>query len=243
MNDNASVYTIQEFFKNTQPIRIPDYQRSYNWENMQCRRFLDDLLEQVRIERDFYYFGQMLFEEDNGRLFVVDGQQRLTTTLLFISSVIKILNSRKSNPKDFASRNLYNLKETKEIYLSGVFNTIDNDQSILNKIIRKQVDSKWLCSKSSSQQRIIQAYSFFNHELSKLESMILYGLLWTLEHATKINTLLLYNKNQAAQIFSYQNHRGNDCFRYYILKAFQVKQTNEQKPYSGHMFSFEISLS
>lgn len=243
MHDIASICTIQEFFKNTLPIRIPDYQRAYSWDNKQCSQFLDDLLEQGGKECEFYYFGQIIFEKDNNILFLVDGQQRLTTTILFISSVLKILNSRKSNPKDFASKNLYDLKATKEIYLSDKFSTIDNDQSIFNRIIKEQEDSKRLYSKTASQQRILHAYSFFNDELDKLQSLILCGLLWTLEHKTKINTMILYNKNQASQIFRRQNFRNNNYSLYGAIKAYQVKQTNQQRSYSDQKFFFQISLS
>lgn len=243
MNDTASICTIQEFFKNTLPIRIPAYQRAYSWENKQCKQFLDDLLEQAGQEGMYYYLGQFLFEKDNDTLMVVDGQQRLTTIILFIASLMKILNSRKSNPKDFASLNLKVLNETKEIYLSGVFNTIENDQYIFNKIFQGQLSSNSLHYKTISQQRILLAFSFFNDELDKLESLILYALLWTLEHTTKINTMILYNANQAAQIFRYQNHRGNNYCPYEIMKAHQVKQTIPQRPHTVQKFFFQISLS
>jgi uncharacterized protein with ParB-like and HNH nuclease domain len=174
---------------------------------------------------------------------VVDGQQRLTTIILFIASVMKILNSRKSNPKDFASLNVKVLRETKEIYLSDVFNTIENDQYIFNKIIQGQLSSNSLHNKTISQQRILQAYTFFNNELEKLESLILCALLWTLEHETKINTMILYNTNQAAQIFRYQNHRGNNYSPYELMKAYQVKRKNHQRIYSNQKLLFEISLS
>jgi uncharacterized protein with ParB-like and HNH nuclease domain len=243
MHDITSICTIQEFFKNTLPIRIPDYQRAYCWDNKQCKQFLYDLLGQAGQEGMYYYLGQFLFEKDNETLMVVDGQQRLTTIILFIASVMKILNSRKSNPKDFASLNVKVLRETKEIYLSGVFNTIDNDQYIFNKIIQGQLSSNGLRNKTTSQQRIIQAFSFFNDELCKLESLILYALLWTLEHATKINTMILYNTKQAAQIFRYQNNRGNNYCPYEIMNVHPVKQKNQQRPHDDQKFFFQISLS
>jgi uncharacterized protein with ParB-like and HNH nuclease domain len=174
---------------------------------------------------------------------VVDGQQRLTTIILFIASVMKILNSRKSSPIDFASRNLNILKETKEIYLSGVFNTIDNDQIIFNKIIQVQLASTNLRNKTISQQRILHAYSFFSDVLDKLESLILYALLWTLEHATKIHTMILYNTNQAAQVFRYQNHRGNNYSPFELMKVHRANQLNHQKANFNQKLFLEISLS
>ncbi|HMZ95276.1 MAG TPA: DUF262 domain-containing protein, partial [Chitinophagales bacterium] len=80
--ENKTAKSIQQLFKNSDCVRIPAYQRAYSWGDKQCSQFLEDLLEQKGKK---YYLGQFLFEKDGNTLFIIDGQQRLTTTILFLS--------------------------------------------------------------------------------------------------------------------------------------------------------------
>ena len=84
-------------------FRIPDYQRGYAWESKQVGEFLDDLalLDSSR----HHYTGTIVLcrradaeelEDNEGTRYVevdlVDGQQRLTTTVLLLSEISKALN-------------------------------------------------------------------------------------------------------------------------------------------------------
>ena len=88
------VQNIRQLFENSESIRIPAYQRAFSWESKQCSQFLEDLLEQKGKK---YYLGQFLFEKDGSTLLIIDGQQRLTTTVLFLSAIARILNSKGEN--------------------------------------------------------------------------------------------------------------------------------------------------
>lgn len=79
--------SIQKLFQNAESINIPAYQRAYSWENNHCAQFLEDIIEQ---EGKPYYLGQFLFEKQGNSLFIVDGQQRLTTTVILFSVIAKI---------------------------------------------------------------------------------------------------------------------------------------------------------
>lgn len=90
--------------------RIPDYQRGYAWTNSQLEDFWDDLNNLT--EERYHYTGMLslkLLKEDtyskwNEELWilkekgysafhVVDGQQRLTTFIILISSIIQFANN------------------------------------------------------------------------------------------------------------------------------------------------------
>lgn len=86
--------------------RIPDYQRGYAWTNSQLEDFWDDL---NNLTEDRYHYTGMLSlkilkediyskwndeqwiikEKDYSAFHVVDGQQRLTTFIILVSSIIK----------------------------------------------------------------------------------------------------------------------------------------------------------
>lgn len=72
------------FFGRQDPriISVPDFQRAYSWELKQIDLFITDL--QRHEGKGGYYFGHFIVEEEGGRWEVVDGQQRLTTFVLFL---------------------------------------------------------------------------------------------------------------------------------------------------------------
>ncbi|MCL2511829.1 MAG: DUF262 domain-containing protein, partial [Bacteroidales bacterium] len=80
-------------------IFVPAYQRAYSWDTefdknktpKQVNEFLSDLEEYNKSEtKSKYYFGHFLFEEKSDTKFgVVDGQQRLTTIMIFLSALFR----------------------------------------------------------------------------------------------------------------------------------------------------------
>lgn len=67
----------------SQSIKIPDYQRAYAWEEKQIAAFIGDIVKYAANPSD-YYFGHFIIEENNGTFEIVDGQQRITTIVLFL---------------------------------------------------------------------------------------------------------------------------------------------------------------
>ena len=207
--ENKTAKSIQQLFKNSDCVRIPAYQRAYSWGDKQCSQFLEDLLEQKGKK---YYLGQFLFEKDGNTLFIIDGQQRLTTTILFLSAIakIKILKGE-------------NVDSIREIYLTDVFKTIDDDQVIFKKVTKKHLVSAIDDTETISQKRIIEAFNFFETELSKLDNENLNLVQQTLENAV-ISTFYITNKVEATQVFEYQNNRGKELSRFEVIKAYLMHQ-------------------
>uniref|UniRef100_UPI004048378A DUF262 domain-containing protein n=1 Tax=Flavobacterium sp. TaxID=239 RepID=UPI004048378A len=84
-------------------IFVPTYQRAYSWDTefesskapKQINTFLSDLEDYNRsTTKSKYYFGHFLFEEKETNKFgVIDGQQRMTTIVIFLSTLFKKLES------------------------------------------------------------------------------------------------------------------------------------------------------
>lgn len=206
---NKVAESIQQLFKNSDNIRIPAYQRAYSWGDKQCLQFLDDLLEQRGKK---YYLGQFLFEKDGNTFFIIDGQQRLTTTILFLSAVAKIQNARGINNDSI-----------RDTYLTDIFKTIDDDQVIFKKVTQKHLVSAIDDTETISQKRIIEAFNFFETELDKLDNDNLQDILKTLENAV-ISTFFITDKVEATQVFEYQNNRGKELSRFEVIKAYLMHQ-------------------
>jgi len=208
-NTNKMAESISQLFSGVNMIRIPSYQRAYSWEVKHCVQFLDDILEQKGKK---YYLGQLLFESDGKTLFIIDGQQRITTTILFMSAVAKILAARGES-----------IEAIREVYLTDVFKTIDDDQVIFKKITQKHLVSAIDDTETISQKRIISAFVFFERELDKYDTDSLKEIHHTLESSV-ISTFYISNKVEAAQVFEYQNNRGKELSRFEIIKAYLMHQ-------------------
>ncbi|MGH7799868.1 MAG: DUF262 domain-containing protein [Thermodesulfobacteriota bacterium] len=72
---------------------IPDYQRSFTWEDKQIEDLIEDIEGSLKDTLN-HYLGQIILEKNkqiqNYTLYkVIDGQQRLTSILLFLLSFCK----------------------------------------------------------------------------------------------------------------------------------------------------------
>src|SRR5690606_37039700 len=77
-------------YKSTQFFQIPDFQRPYTWDAAIVEAFLNDL-EHVRKSSRNHYFGTIVYVPEADHFTVIDGQQRLTTTLLMLVAIYHIL--------------------------------------------------------------------------------------------------------------------------------------------------------
>jgi len=205
---SEKVISIRSLFERKSYIRIPAYQRAYTWEKKQWKQFLEDLIEQ---KGKVYYLGQFLFEEEGNTLYIIDGQQRLTTTVIFMS-VVSVIKE---------SRNIEN--DIKILYLNDSFKTIDDDQIIFKKVTQKYFNAILEDAETLSQKRIANASVYFKNELVKLSDNDLNEIQITLENAV-ISTFIIKNKAEAVQVFEYQNNRGKDLTHFEIIKAYLMHQ-------------------
>ncbi len=87
--------TVGELLKDGKTYAVPIFQRSYSWEKQQIIDFWDDLINLYEYEEDGYFIGSMVFTPDldggQNRIRILDGQQRLATLLLFLSTLRDIL--------------------------------------------------------------------------------------------------------------------------------------------------------
>lgn len=125
----------------TYPIKVPDYQRAYSWEKAQINLFIGDLSNKAN--HNGYYFGHFIVETNDGALELVDGQQRLTTAVLFLR--VCQLRHPELDPDGIAR-------------LLKRFTTVGYDQPALDSLLSKSHD--WLLKrvdKSPDDAEIIHA--------------------------------------------------------------------------------------
>lgn len=86
---------------------IPDYQRPYAWGEKECQTLWDDLFlfafpdndcDKFKSDSDEYFLGPIVtFKNDDGKLEIIDGQQRLTTLMLLLRAFYEKYGSMKND--------------------------------------------------------------------------------------------------------------------------------------------------
>lgn len=208
---------------------IPAYQRAYAWEKRQYVQYIEDLKE---CDKSKYYLGHFLFEQDKDTLYVIDGQQRLTTSIIFFSAFINTLKHRETEwiNSDEADRIKSLMDGISDYYLKDFrrerqkFITVPYDNNFFTDTVidhKNNVSQEDLSSKSKI--AIYNALIYFEEELANATIEELLSWTSSLENAS-ITTFIVRDKLQAAQIFAYQNDRGKGLTNLEVLKAYFMLQ-------------------
>ncbi|HIQ50429.1 MAG TPA: DUF262 domain-containing protein [Nautiliaceae bacterium] len=216
----------KDIFDGGRILEIPIYQRAYTWEEKQLKDFLEDLKNQPEEEK--YFFGTFLFhdkgEDETGfrKLDVVDGQQRITTAIIFIKTLLDIIKNLDitEEEKRFIKRVERRYIKDEDIYKLKPSN--NNTAFFFDYILN---DSKPPAFESKAQKRLIKAKEFFTNELKKLSKEELKSLLKKLENAVVL-VHTVSNSKDASQIFELINDRGKKLTDLEALKSFLMYKTS-----------------
>lgn len=201
---------------------IPDYQRAYSWEEKNIKQFIEDIIDNNNFKKQ-YYLGHYLFERNRQRpdqLFVIDGQQRLTTIVIFMSCVYFELKKRSSDSVILDSDgDEINVERVREDYMKYSkyykLSTVSDDNPFFESVIYKNIDSR---PNNQSQRRISEAKLRFTKWLSTASTLDILAYKDIIAGAT-ITTFEVKGKYQATQIFAFQNDRGKSLTELEKLKA------------------------
>ncbi len=215
--------SINEMLAGTR-IFVPSYQRAYSWETptdkittkTQTDIFLLDLEEYNKSDiKSQYYFGHFLYEEKSKNVFgVIDGQQRLTTIVIFLSALFTRLNMIRKLTED--EEVLFeNMIRRKSNY---TFSTVDYDDQLFKDYVIDQIKINKNGLETESSKRIVKAFDFFSKIFSTKDVGYLTKMLKTVSEAS-CTTHPVKNESEAIQMFIFQNNRGKKPSNLEIIKA------------------------
>lgn len=212
--------TVRGLFKSNILFQIPVYQRAYSWNEDQWRVFLEDLTERLTLGNDYSY-GNILLEivKKDDLYEIIDGQQRITTLVIFMRAMINVLNNKKvqcSIPS--AELEEYFIKDKGKVKLQ----TVSLDRACFDALIIQNLNT--FTPASRSQTNILDAKRFFTTELDKLSPSELDRLVNIVLDA-KVNRMELVGNMESALMFELQNNRGKDLTNLEKLKSFFMYQT------------------
>jgi Protein of unknown function DUF262/Protein of unknown function (DUF1524) len=219
-------------------IIVPSYQRAYSWEtpsgntisNTHTDVFLTDLQEYIKSNAiSAHYFGHFLFEEKKSSFDVIDGQQRLTTIVIFLSALFERLKTIRELSED--EEVCY--EDMVKRYNTIRFSTVDYDNQLFaDYVINKtKIDKNGIDTESA--RRIVKCCDFFRAKLSNGSEEYLTKMLFAVSEST-CTTHLVRNESEAIQMFIFQNNRGKKPSALEIVKAkfmYQVHLYGDEEKY------------
>lgn len=181
----------------------------------QVNVFLSDLEDYIKSSTNSpYYFGHFLFEKKpDNRFGVIDGQQRLTTIVIFLSALFKRLESIRTltEKEEEIFEDIIKRKGTYR------FETVYYDDQLFKDYAINQTKKDHNGLDTESAKRIVRAFDYFSVQFSKKQEKELLKLLNAVQSAT-CTTHPVENESEAIQMFIFQNNRGKNRLIWKLLK-------------------------
>ncbi len=212
---DAGKATISGVFNGSRLLEIPFYQRAYVWGEEQWERFLGDM-EFVTASKRPYFLGSIILkQESSGYTWsevsevrtVIDGQQRLTTMVIFFKALCAKIDANRLFERDF-------VLETGEVALRhGKYDRQDFEK-VVNATGSEPVEGS---------SAIIGAYNYFlkNIDPEKVDRN-------TIKSNVQFVCIDLTEGEDEQQIFDTINSLGVRLTTAELLKNYFFNRENEQ---------------
>jgi len=244
---DKGVYSFGKLITSHICLEIPEYQRHYSWDEKQWDDMWNDIyyLEPGKT----HYFGTVIFMEKDSpegmpgiwfdKLEIVDGQQRIATSLILIREIISILEKLNVFSKD-------HIRKLKEDYLryESVYKLelLGDDREFFRRYIIEGEEHFEV--ETPSQDKLKRGKLFFNEKLKEIKNILSienYNEFIT-QFMRKINTmeLMVYpikETTEAARMFELVNDRGKDLTNldktksYLMYMIYLTANVKEQERY------------
>lgn len=233
---------IDKLFSNT-TYYIDFYQRQYKWTDEPVKRLLDDVfykfneefkkfkdlslpLDQVISKYSWYYLNTYVTNHVDGKLYVVDGQQRLTTLTLILIKLKHLAKHFNSQLDGWIGNKIVGLSgyktdfwmnhEAHKTSMKGLFDGIETDKiDTTSGITAQNMVSNYIVVSSRLDNELKSLHSF--------ESFVFYYM----------HRLVLINLNveqtDVPMVFEVINDRGVKLKPYEILKGKLLGQISKEE--------------
>ncbi len=214
-----SVYQI--FVSESSTYFIPDFQRNFVWNEKDVKQLLDDMAEDAGNYKEEtknlvgYLLGTvvLIFDRENNRYIVVDGQQRLTTLTLIALAIEKAISFREYNEKIWMHRSadarlaycvINEAYEFKKAH-------IEHDEHLhfgqyYGKLIRGEATEDDIEKEEDS--NIQEVFNTIQEYLEELDKQQLSHFITYFFHCVKMIITIAPSEAKAFQLFEILNDRG-----------------------------------
>jgi len=200
---------------------VPAYQRPFAWEELQVSQLLSDIDNNLNEEE--YFLGTIvLAKKDDNKIEIIDGQQRITTIVIFFAALKKFLEDEKAIEKIHTEYlGEYNIREKDNIPKLEL--SLQDNEFFKDFIINSKIDKE---TTRESHKRIKFAFEYSKEKIKKIlyknnnDINILYDWKDFIDQKLQVVAITVPNDANAFTIFETLNDRGLDLAQIDLLKNY-----------------------
>ena len=231
--------------------QIPVYQRGYDWDSKQVNDFWDDLYLTNEIDSDPHFYGDVYTtkkQDSDSVIFIVDGQQRLTTCALLLICARDIFHTIDSSKNDeyfkgmqqrlyTADDGIHIDKKKPILTLSKTNKKFFQTYLMKEKNIHKLPDPTPYISNVSN-KKLLTAYEIILEKLKNIQKKSGFtgvnAYVYTMLDKFYIHQHTLGNFEKIHRIFNLMNNRGKelsypDLVKNYIFGILSDQNKSEEE--------------
>jgi len=248
MQLSAEQFSLSNLLDEANEIRIPEYQRNYAWDATNIDQYLEDLAEAIDSQDDHFFGPIVLLDEGKSVYSVIDGQQRLTTTIMLLS-LIRDKLSEMGDPtytvngasvplkhevnQMLRDKNFVGFRFSANRQIKSIFDSyILQEPGPLRKELTK--NGKGLTDKEKENTKALRSAYFrlrdglgrlveSNGESVEEMSALLFSLITTLKKSMKLLRIAVPDEEDAYVLFETLNDRGVRLTAPDLLKSYTLR--------------------
>lgn len=220
-------------------LRIPDYQRGYAWGPKQLKDFWNDV-EQLSDGKS-HYTGVLTLQpaDDHAKwvgdtwiitskkytpLYVVDGQQRLTTAVLLLQAILDRIDEQQTlnytSKSEILKKYVFESKDggISRSYIFGYDKDNPSDEFLKTKIFGAPSDNHTVIEETIYTRNLADAKAFFSERLGLLNHMQLESVFTKVTQNLLFNIFYIEPELDVFVTFETMNNRGKLLSHLELLK-------------------------
>lgn len=226
---------------------VPHHQRDFSWTEDEIEQLFKDIEDARSSSQSEYFIGLMVFMTKNDREFtILDGQQRLATTIIFLAAVRSWLRARDFNEDaDHIQSNYIAVRELGRQELDPRLILNENNNAFFKKHIVKESPIEEIrrdleqVKRYDPNRRLLEAALFCREYVSGVAGSSvdvvvsaekLYELVRFIENNVKIVRLNVSTEADAYTVFETLNDRGLDLSVLDLVKNYLFSKAGGTVP-------------
>ena len=216
---------------------VPDYQREYVWKaNDQVQQYLQDIDAEVGSQQSYFLGSIIVVKNNNNKYDVIDGQQRLTTIVITLCALRRLLQEMETDStiadqiKDKIKSVLYDINLETLSYDVRLELQYEESKNFLSCLIKNEkysdIDTPSIERMKEAYQTIYDFYSQkFNSDGEKDTLKAIHYLL------TKVEIVMIKTESisSALKIFETINQRGTGLNAMDLVKNLLFRSVGESE--------------
>lgn len=229
-------------------FRVPSHQRDYSWREDYVRQFLDDITGAMKDNEDIYFCGLMVFTKDQSspEFQVLDGQQRLATTLMILSAIRNWLKQYTAYAKAQIQIEQWYLGDSdlgsEEIIPKLALNTANNDmfrRYVISSVPANDIEKAMKArTKEDRNRALLDAAAYLNKRIRDIAAAYqtpdeardyLLKLVTYIANTVRVVRLVVDGDEAAYTIFETLNDRGLDLAPLDLVKNYLFSRAEKRQ--------------